>query len=201
MVEVTELPPQPNLPKLTARHVIKTLGEHRVAFLAANNLTWCKMDDDEYVLRDDRIADILLMVACTKGMHYQHIKDFGWKIRRLAKDRPVDLPLTAAIDLVAKALGYNHATLANVCRDEDSFVENLWGHGVIITEQMFSGEGKVKGNKRAYERVYANRHRNLAEAKVRNKLRASADEPGRRDIKDLKLQEIARQRAKPIEFR
>jgi hypothetical protein len=62
MVDITILPPEDAPPQLTARYVIGSLGEHWAAFLAANNISgW--VQDDDYVLRDDRIADLLLTIS------------------------------------------------------------------------------------------------------------------------------------------
>ncbi|EPZ4269914.1 hypothetical protein ACXNAO_006897, partial [Pseudomonas aeruginosa] len=66
MPEIQELPPE-ELPKqITARHVTRSLGQHLEAFLAANNLQGWKAEE-EYVLRDDRLADQLLLLTQVTG--------------------------------------------------------------------------------------------------------------------------------------
>lgn len=199
MVEVTVLPPQVSFPQLTAKHVIKTLGEHRTAFMNANNLSGYV--DDDYVLREDKVADLLTMIGCTKGMTWQQVKDFGWKIKQLTKDSKSKLSLVACIDLVSKALGYNGQALAQVCQNREGFVENLWGEGIVVDMKMFEQDGKIRADKGAFLRVYQNRTYNLALSRHIKESRKSESEVERiRAKKDLQAL-TKKRRTAPIEFR
>lgn len=135
MPEITMLP-QDEVPKqITARGVIDTLGEHWVAFLAANNMSgWAA--DDAYVLRDDRFADVLLAISATPGLFVGQVKRQASKLKKLSESAGTKVPITRVNEMIAKALGYSTYQFAYKCRTVDDFIQNVWpvGSAMSLTE-------------------------------------------------------------------
>lgn len=144
MVDITILPPEDAPPQLTARYVIGSLGEHWAAFLAANNISgW--VQDDEYVLRDDRIADLLLTISATTGLYMGQFKRMASRLSTLSKDSGNQIPLTAINEIVAKALGYYSYNFAYKCRTTDDFIENVWPTGEALSLTELDAEAAAVG--------------------------------------------------------
>jgi hypothetical protein len=122
-VEITEIPPQEEPKQLTVRAVSKTLGEHFAAFLAANNLNGY-MDDPDYVLRDDRVGDILMGIASQPGLKEKRVKDHARKLRDLS-----GMNYMTCLHLVCRALGYPAWDLAKKYMDtKECYILNMWLH-------------------------------------------------------------------------
>jgi hypothetical protein len=190
-MQVTVLPPQPDGKQLTARHVVKTLGEHAAAFMLANNIRGFQKDDD-YVLRDDLVMDILLGIACTTGLTRTQAKEFGFKIRVLTKAAGIKVSLSECFNLVARALGYHAYNLAHMCSDEEGFIENLWAYGVIINTQMLDADDdkSVMRTNRQHWRMLVDRRKKNSGQKIIKP-----------DMSEKKSTRLKRERARPIEYR
>ena len=190
-MKITVLPPQAGGKQLTARYVIKTLGEHTAAFLAANNIRGFQKDGD-YVLRDDLVMDILLGIACTTGLTRTQAKEFGFKIRVLTKAAGIKVSLSECLNLVARALGYHAYNLAHMCSDEEGFIENLWAYGVIINEQMLDADDdkSVMRTNRQHWRMLVDRRK-----------KSSGKGVLKPDMSENKSTRAKRERARPIEYR
>ncbi|MBX6690043.1 hypothetical protein I8746_10555 [Pseudomonas sp. USTB-Z] len=68
--------PQPVAKQLTAKVAMVHLGDHFDAFLNANNISsWAQ--DESYLLRDDNVADVLILLGTTKGMTVGQLKYQG----------------------------------------------------------------------------------------------------------------------------
>lgn len=106
MVEVKVLPTQEPDQKLTARHRIKTLSEHQLAFLNANNLSGF-MEDQDYVLDENKVGDILVMIATSERIKRHQFPAYVKMIRKASACGGVELPKNVGRELVARALGYD----------------------------------------------------------------------------------------------
>lgn len=139
MPEITVLPPQEVPTQLTARSVIDTLGEHWSAFLAANNLSgWT--EDDDYVLRADRFADVLLSISSTTGMYVSQFKRQAARLKALSLDAGSKVKLTAVNEIIARALGYDTYYMAYKCRTVDDFIQNVWPVGAVLSLSIMEAE-------------------------------------------------------------
>jgi hypothetical protein len=146
VVEIIELQPQEAPKTLTARHAIETLGEHYTAFLAANNLSGWKPAED-YVLRDDRLADVLVEISLSTGMYLGHFKRVASRLRILTVQADSKIKQRAVLEMIAKALGYPSYLLAKRCRSPEDFIENLWPVGASISLHALEFErGAVVGD-------------------------------------------------------
>ncbi|MDT8924648.1 hypothetical protein RBE51_17715 [Pseudomonas taiwanensis] len=147
-MEITVLPPQPDEPQITARFAIQSLGEHAAGFLAANNLQgW--PDDHDYVLRNDRIGDILLMLSATTGLYVGQAKRFAWLISKISEEAAAKIPRRASLDMVVKALGYFSYDVAYKCRSVDDFVQNFWPQGSAMGLQSLESQApRTNANQR-----------------------------------------------------
>ncbi|TCV53427.1 hypothetical protein [Pseudomonas fluorescens] len=132
MVEYIEVPPQEPAKQMTARHVAHHLGEHLAGFLAANNLSSWTSEDD-YVLREDRLSDQILLVSQCTGLSVERFRRLAKKLKKLGQENGGDLTLTAAKHMVAHALGYSSYQLAMQCRTVDEFIENIWPKGAAMS--------------------------------------------------------------------
>jgi hypothetical protein len=170
MVEVTVLPPQEADKQLTAKYVIKTLGEHAQAFMLANNINGF-LEDDNYVLRDDRVVDILLRVSCTAGLTRAQVKRFAFNITKMTKEAKSKIPLSAALNLVARALGYHAYNLAHACCDDQGYIENLWRYGACITNQLFAEDDTLvkRKNQHAWQELVKRRRARNLDHKIKAK--------------------------------
>ncbi|EPG8944069.1 hypothetical protein L4Z64_001476 [Pseudomonas aeruginosa] len=141
MVEIIEVPPQ-ELPKqITAKHVAHSLGEHLEAFLAANNMTGWQHEED-YVLRDDRLGDQLLLISQSTGLSVALIKRMAKRLKKLGQANGAELKLSAVQEMLAHALGYRNFKLALVCRTVDDFIENIWPMGAAMSLESLNKEGE-----------------------------------------------------------
>lgn len=158
-----ELPPQEATKILTARHVIETLGEHYTAFLAANNLSgWAPAED--YVLRHDRLADVLVEISLSTGMYLGHFKRTTTRLRQLTKKADSKIKHCVLLEMVAKALGYPSYYVAYRCRSAEDFVENLWPVGASMSMHALEAErdaiiGDPLASRRLLERYRFNKKR------------------------------------------
>ena len=132
MPEIIVLPPAAAPTQLTARYVSQSLGEHWTAFLAANNLAgW--VQDDDYILRNDRIGDLLLKISATTGLYLGQYKLMAGTLTALTKDSGSKIQISAVNDIIAKALGYSCYYFALKCRTTDDFIENVWPSGAALS--------------------------------------------------------------------
>ena len=133
----TVYPAQEAEKPLTARVAIVQLGDHLQAFLNSNNISsWAPTDD--YILREDRLADVLVCLGTAKGMSIAQIKYRAKKLLKLVRAYGNPMKLSFAYDLVANCLGYKAFRLAHMCRSIDHYVENLWPLEVIINGRLFN---------------------------------------------------------------
>ncbi|MBF8806566.1 hypothetical protein [Pseudomonas asiatica] len=122
--------PQPVDKQLTAKVAIANLGEHFDAFLNANNISsWAQ--DDSYLLRDDNVADVLILLGTTKGMTVGQLKYQGKKIIKLVAAFGGKLRQMVAYRMVANCLGYETYEFALSCRSVDDYIDNLWAGGMV----------------------------------------------------------------------
>ncbi|AJA16804.1 hypothetical protein OFL75_34925 [Pseudomonas aeruginosa] len=142
MPEIQELPPEEIPKQITARHVTRSLGQHLEAFLAANNLQGWKAEE-EYVLRDDRLADQLLLLTQVTGLYLGQFKRYSTRLLKLARRNGAEIRLTEVQGMVARALGYNSYHVAYKCRSVDDFIDNLWPQGAAMS--LVSLDGAVAG--------------------------------------------------------
>ncbi|WP_409262953.1 hypothetical protein [Pseudomonas putida] len=128
------------IPKtLTARVAISRLGEHLQAFLNANNIAnWTP--DEDYVLRDDKLADVLVTIGAAKGMTIAQMKYQARKVRKLAKAGGAIMKLNHAYSMVANCLGYRDFRTSFMCRSVDHYVDNLWLTGVLLRDGLLASE-------------------------------------------------------------
>lgn len=139
MPEITVLPPQEAPTQLTARSVVETLGEHWSAFLAANNLSgWT--EDDDYILRDDRFADVLLSISSTTGMYVSEFKRQAARMKALSVSAGTKVRITAVNEFIARALGYDTYYMAYKCRTVDDFIQNVWPVGAVLSVNILEAE-------------------------------------------------------------
>ncbi|VVM75927.1 hypothetical protein PS673_02021 [Pseudomonas fluorescens] len=124
-------PPQEIGRKLTAKSVCESLGEHFSAFLVANNISgWSECDS--YILRGDRISDLLIMISCCTGLYVGQVKFQARRVRELAKASGVNLRLCDTYQMLARALGYRSYHDAYKCRSVDDFIESIWPEGAAV---------------------------------------------------------------------
>lgn len=142
MPEIQELPPEEIPKQITARHVTRSLGQHLEAFLASNNLQGWKAEE-EYVLRDDRLADQLLLLTQVTGLYLGQFKRYSTRLLKLARRNGAEIRLTEVQGMVARALGYNSYHVAYKCRSVDDFIDNLWPQGAAMS--LVSLDGAVAG--------------------------------------------------------
>ena len=148
---------------LTARVAIVNLGDHLQAFLNANNISsWAPVDD--YVIREDRLADVLVFLGTAKGISIAQIKYRAKKLLKLVRTSGNPMKLSFAYNLVANCLGYKTYQFAYTCRSIDHYVENLWPLNIIDNGHLFS-EGELlmwpssSTSVMLQERMQFNRHR------------------------------------------
>ncbi|KZN20528.1 MULTISPECIES: hypothetical protein [Pseudomonas] len=208
MTEITQLPPQEPPKQITARFVINTLGEHWVAFLAANNMSgWTA--EEEYVLRDDRFADVLLMIASSTGMYLGQLKRSGKQLRNLAAATENHVGLSKIYDMISKALGYSGYAIAYKCRTVDDFIENVWPLGaamslVTLDSEVRTGMSDSQVIKMLRDRHTFNQQRDgqasamLADAKTKAQRREPAN---LNELKQEKKRKLRRNMFGPISSR
>lgn len=169
-VEIQVLPAVPIPKKLTARHAAETLGEHFTAFLAANNLHGY-LENPDYVLRDDRVNDVLLKVVISDGLRDTELKKLAFTIKNLTEKQ---IGVTKAYELMARALGYKGWQLARLCKEENGFIPNVWKGERSAVQNLF-----IEEVLKAHEFETTNRNPMIAELFARNgfrNLKADRDE-------------------------
>ncbi len=115
------------------------MGEHLQAFLNANNIAnWTP--DEDYVLRDDKLADVLVTIGAAKGMTIAQMKYQARKVRKLAKAGGAIMKLNHAYSMVANCLGYRDFRTSFMCRSVDHYVDNLWLTGVLLRDGLLASE-------------------------------------------------------------
>lgn len=163
MVDIVVIPAD-ELPRhLTARHVVQGLGEHLDAFLAANNMSGWKAED-EYILRDDRVADQLLLVSQATGLYVTRLKRIAKSLTRIGRANGADLKISNVQEMLARALGYNGYHIAYHCRTVDDFIENIWPMGAAMSLDTLNRNGECLDanpnlRDRLLERMQFNRQR------------------------------------------
>lgn len=162
-IEPETISEQANPQQLTARHCIDNLAEHWSAFQAVHNLNGWE-PDAAYVLRTDRIADILLRTSSRKHMSLKRIKETATTLKKLSAKADGKIKNTECLDMVAKALGYASYDLAYRCRSVDHVVDNAWGTerflGLMnVQKDVSSLDRKAMISKLYAERIEFNDHR------------------------------------------
>ena len=189
---------------LTARVAIIHLGDHLQAFLNANNISnWAPSDD--YVLREDRLADVLVCLGTAKGMSIAQIKYRARKLLKLVRAAGNPMKLNFAYNLVANCLGYKAYRLAYMCRSIDHHVENLWPLDMINNGHLFN-EGEVlmwpssSTSAMLRERMQFNRHRDDVFNEIK---RRSKKERTQRESEYLQVRNkaLTRRALQPIDSR
>lgn len=209
-MQVTVLPPQPDEPQITARHAIQGLGQHAEAFLAANNLQgWA--EDEAYVLRLDRLADVLLMLSASTGLYAGQVKRFARRISKLSNAGGSKIKRATALNLVVKALGYYSYEVAYRCRSADDFIQNFWPHGSAMSlHSLEKNVGQIHSNERVIGILLHNYHRNLEQdLKLNRESLILKDSSLRNTQRYLQVEKIIRQieekaeydSKRPLEFR
>ena len=128
------------IPKtITARVAISRLGEHLQAFLKANNISKWTTDED-YVLKDDKLADVLVTLGTAKGMTIAQIKYQARRVRKLAKTGGAIMKLNHAYSMVANCLGYRDFKTSFKCRSVDHYVDNLWLTDMLLRDGLLASE-------------------------------------------------------------
>jgi hypothetical protein len=197
-------PPQETDAVLTAKAAILHLGDHFQAFLNANNISsWAPTDD--YTLRDDRVADVLVYLGTAKGMSIAQIKYRAKRLVKVVKSSGGAMKLTFAYNVVANCLGYESYNFAFRCRSIDHYVENLWPLGVISNNCLFKEEGVVKWpSSSVTQRMRDNLKFNKARADVVNKIRRKGKkERSEKESEFLRVSNnaITRRACVPVETR
>lgn len=200
----TVYPAQQAEKPLTAKAAIVHLGDHLQAFLNANNISsWAPTDD--YVLREDRVADVLVCLGTAKGMSIAQIKYRAKKLLKLVRADGSPMKLSFAYDLVANCLEYKAFRHAHVCRSIDHYVENLWPLNVISNGLLFN-EGELLAwpssstSEMLRERMQFNKHRDSLynDIKKRSKRERTQKES---EYLQMRSKSLARRASQPIEPR
>lgn len=139
-MDITILPASPAPTLLTAQARVRSMGEHFVAFLAMNNIHGY-LNDPDYVLRTDRVNDILLSVALSDGLSDTEFKTQAFAIKNLTRKQ---IGVGASMELLARAMGYSHYQLANLCRSPEGYIENVWSGSVRVAAELLSSEESLK---------------------------------------------------------
>jgi hypothetical protein len=129
--------PQQAPRQLTARAAIKHLGEHLQAFLNANNIASWKPDDD-YVLRSDKVADVLVTLGNARVLTVAQLKFQAKLLQRLFTTSGAKISLSNSQNMVARCLGYKDYRLAYFCRSVDHYVDNLWPTEMVVMGQLLT---------------------------------------------------------------
>lgn len=163
MVDVIVLPSQPQPIQLTAKAAVRKLGDHLEGFLANTHSRYPKQyEDPDYVLREDRVADILLTIACMESVDYKWAKRKAAFIRDLTGK---DIKLGKAMEMIGRALGYKYWAQCVFARDANDQIENVWGSELLKHETMFEDREltrverrEIFRNNRIQELISQNRH-------------------------------------------
>ncbi|WP_288440961.1 hypothetical protein [uncultured Pseudomonas sp.] len=193
------------IPKtLTARVAISHLGEHLRAFLNANNISnWAP--DEEYVLRDDKLADVLVTLGTAKGMTIAQMKYQAKKVLKLAKAGGAKIQLGHSYSMVANCLGYRDFRTSLQCRSVDNYVDNLWLTGVLLRDGLLASErpeswpsSRITDELRARMRFNKTRSNIVNQIKKRGRKARSQKE---QEFLEAKRKEISKRATAPIESR
>lgn len=140
-MDIIELPPEEAPKQLTVRQACETLGEHYLAFLAANNLSGYG-DDGDYILDPNKVADSLLLLATKSGISKKQVAAEAFRITRMTGKV---IKYSAALELIARSLGYAGYQLMMLCRDSDDWITNVWrtSKTTVVT---LNGEKKLKNH-------------------------------------------------------
>lgn len=193
------------IPKtLTARVAISRLGEHLQAFLNANNISnWTP--DEDYVLRDDKLADVLVTIGAAKGMTIAQMKYQSRKVRKLAKAGGAIMKLNHAYSMVANCLGYRDFRTSFMCRSVDHYVDNLWLTGVLLRDGLLASERpETWPSSRITDELRARMRFNKIRSNIINpikKRRRKARSHKEQEFLEAKRQEISRGGSAPFETR
>lgn len=200
-MQVTLLPPQPDEPQITARNAIQGLGQHAEAFLAANNLQgWA--EDEAYVLRLDRLADVLLMLSASTGLYVGQVKRYARRISKLSDAGGSKIKRAKALDFVVKALGYYSYDVAYRCRSADDFMQNFWPHGAAMSLQSLEKSvGQIHSNDRIIGILLHNYQRNLEQdLKLNREELILRDSSQKHTQKYLQVETFKRQSAEKTQY-
>ncbi|MBX8617346.1 hypothetical protein K5D48_09790 [Pseudomonas cichorii] len=200
----TVYPAQEAEKPLTARVAIVQLGDHLQAFLNSNNISsWAPTDD--YILREDRLADVLVCLGTAKGMSIAQIKYRAKKLLKLVRAYGNPMKLSFAYDLVANCLGYKAFRLAHMCRSIDHYVENLWpleviNNGRLFNEGAFLAWPSSSTSEMLRERMQFNKQRDSLynDIKKRSKIERTKKES---EYLQTRNRALARRANQPIETR
>lgn len=164
VMDIVVLPPEAEPKQLTAKVVLHRLGDHLQAFLAHNNMHGY-LKDPEYVLRDDRVADILLDVASRESVHYKTLKEIARKLKLLSDK---SMKHGHCLELLARALGYKTWRDCVFSMPESEVIVNMWLDSSSTQIRLFDTTVMNKAEARqVYDipqiknMIKANRQRNL----------------------------------------
>lgn len=131
----TVYPPQEVDSALTARAAIAHLGGHFQAFLNTNNISnWAPRDD--YSLREDSVADVLVYIGTSKGMTIAQIRYRARKLMRVVSSSGGTMKLSFAYNVIANCLGCAYYRFSYMFRSIDHYVENLWPLGMVNNSSL-----------------------------------------------------------------
>lgn len=193
------------IPKtITARVAISRLGEHLQAFLNANNISKWTTDED-YVLKDDKLADVLVTLGTAKGMTIAQIKYQARRVRKLAKAGGAIMKLNHAYSMVANCLGYRDFKTSFKCRSVDHYVDNLWLTDMLLRDGLLASErpeswpsSRITDELRARMRFNKIRSNIINPIKKRGRKARSQKE---QEFLEAKRHEISRRGSAPFETR
>lgn len=107
-----------------ARDQVVEKGDRFINFLAMNNIR-AYLKEGEHMLDPNRVNDVLLVAALSETLGAVEFRHLAFTIRRLTLRQ---IGTGAAMELLARAMGYRTYGLANFCRFPDGHIENVWEH-------------------------------------------------------------------------
>ena len=129
---VVVLPPEPAPRMLTANVAVRTLQDHFLAFLDANNPTGF---DAEIVaqISDHAIGDLMLLAALKDSVS---VRDFKWEAKKLKKVSSGAIGHSHCLELMARLFGYSNWHEANHCV-KGGLLDNRRGDRARINMRIF----------------------------------------------------------------
>lgn len=121
-LSIQTLPPQDTPKQLTVKDASKTLQEHFVMFLNANNIQGY-LKDENYTLTEDVVGDILLIAAASEGLSLDEMKRLSHRIKAITNKQ---ISNSLGLEFLARALGYPTYKVCRLCLSEDRFAKNVW---------------------------------------------------------------------------
>ncbi|KPC17117.1 Uncharacterized protein AC499_1278 [Pseudomonas amygdali pv. lachrymans] len=169
--------------------------------MAANNLQgWA--EDEAYVLRLDRLADVLLMLSASTGLYVGQVKRYARRISKLSDAGGSKIKRAKALDFVVKALGYYSYDVAYRCRGADDFIQNFWPHGSAMSlRSLEKSVDQIHSNDRIIGILLHNYQRNLEQdLKLNREELILKDSSQKHTQKYLQIETLKRQIAEKTQY-